>query len=469
MNVLILLVGSNPLPVYITARYLLDETSEIRKKEQVKFPCPDRIVFVYSSGKKQEGTEDFRTLIVESLEKDKSIKKLEYKKKYDIDLGTDMWEYNIIYSTLSEYLNYNLPDRVDSILLGYTGGTKTMSVAASKALEDYYRHVTRCHIDHKVNCGLLFLNPKKKTLEKTLFQPSGMPGRETSQEDLREYFNGKITFEDLFKLHGLKAPKTEEDKDGYQAKNSERFDKFLEFKQNGQDIYGFLGSKEFQDNLCKFENRKDVKRDKDKARSLIQSLLDEYGYKALDELEAQLSRPDKEWLYDFLASQWLEEAVQKEISELSKEYGISQVLRHVKPIEDKNANFRDFEVDVLALRGYETYLFTCTSDDGAGEEDKECGNEDGTDEKNKQKKNNKKGKTAYCKNKVFEGFMRANQIGGEHAHVVLVCLGSKTLGESLGKDMQLFEAARAFEYIGRDGLVSRDELRCRLCKLFSNS
>lgn len=62
--------------------------------------------------------------------------------------------------------------------------------------------------------------------------------------------------------------------------------------------------------------------------------------------------------------------------------------------QDGKASGDNFQVDVVAVKGHRAYLFTCTTMDSA----------------------------AQCKHKLFEGVHRAARLGGEYARVALVSL-----------------------------------------------
>ena len=67
MHILILLIGGNPLPNYVVAKYLL-KTERVDKQD---LPEPDRIILVYS-----KRTETFAKKIIEKLNLQDRIEKV---------------------------------------------------------------------------------------------------------------------------------------------------------------------------------------------------------------------------------------------------------------------------------------------------------------------------------------------------------------------------------------------------------
>ncbi len=57
-----------------------------------------------------------------------------------------------------------------------------------------------------------------------------------------------------------------------------------------------------------------------------------------------------------------------------------------------------FQFDVAAMRGYQLFAFSCTTEDGK-----------------------RKGKRGLLKQKLFESYVRARQMGGDEACAALVC------------------------------------------------
>lgn len=95
----------------------------------------------------------------------------------------------------------------------------------------------------------------------------------------------------------------------------------------------------------------------------------------------------KKWC-EFLGGVWLERWCGILAQNIAKE---SEV--HVG-VDCKRVNGRQFEIDIVLLRGHRLYVISCTTDTKIG----------------------------LCKSKLFEVTMRARQLGGDLARSALVCL-----------------------------------------------
>jgi hypothetical protein len=90
---------------------------------------------------------------------------------------------------------------------------------------------------------------------------------------------------------------------------------------------------------------------------------------------------------EWLGGKWLEDHTLDEIKRLSKPLSIHQSAQNV---ETKEVHF---DVDVVALRGYQLFAFSCSTDDSK----------------------------PLLKQKLFEAYVRARQLGGDEARIALVC------------------------------------------------
>ncbi|HWP47345.1 MAG TPA: hypothetical protein VNM22_09310 [Candidatus Limnocylindrales bacterium] len=90
-----------------------------------------------------------------------------------------------------------------------------------------------------------------------------------------------------------------------------------------------------------------------------------------------------EWLY----GKWLEHYVLDILNQLATQLCLHECAQNIVP------NEVEFDVDVMALRGYQLFAFSCSTES---------------------KKNS-------LKLKLFEAYIRARQLGGDEARVALVC------------------------------------------------
>ena len=124
---------------------------------------------------------------------------------------------------------------------------------------------------------------------------------------------------------------------------------------------------------------------------------------------------------DNLKGVWLEDWVAEQVQEtglVSSDHLHTGIKKKIKE--------RDFELDVVAIRGHHLYLISCTTSH----------------------------KTTRCKSKLFEVAMRARQLGGDLARSALVCLADRDkegndVVEELRKDVRsLSESSRVPHVFG---------------------
>ena len=94
-------------------------------------------------------------------------------------------------------------------------------------------------------------------------------------------------------------------------------------------------------------------------------------------------------LFDWLTGGWLEDHVFAELMKLGANYGLQEFALNLQP---KIGN-RDFEFDVVAIRNYQFFAFSCTVTQNR----------------------------RACKHKLLEAVARARQLGGSEARIALVC------------------------------------------------
>lgn len=125
----------------------------------------------------------------------------------------------------------------------------------------------------------------------------------------------------------------------------------------------------------------------------------------------------------WLRGGWLEYHVLRAVQSIAEEIGISDFARsyHVGSSESETA----FEIDVVAMRGYQLFAFSCTASHKSGS----------------------------CKAKLLEAQVRARQLGGDEAAVALVCLANE---EERGKLRAQLRENRRVAVFGLAQLASLD-------------
>jgi hypothetical protein len=349
-DALFLLVGSNPLPNYVAARLLLNDGG--------------MLYLVHSKG--LEGSGEVAQRLAMQL------------RQYQPCLvDVDRLNSDDIRSQLQTCL-----DKVgaNSLGLNYTGGTKVMAAHAYGAVKEF-----GCSRDLQP----VFSYLDADTLSLTVEPRPGQPG-----------FSRKIvncvqpSLEDILDLHALRLkgdlqpdPNLPElaralarqfgTPDGKGDWGSAREDLFSSGGQPWDQVKDHLASKGIIDEVIThlesglgFANGQPIGFDAAASRA---------GFKSPGQLN--------EWLQ----AKWLEDWVLSCVRELGCQQR-SRSLEGYLPASHGSDEKHNFEVDVIALRGYQLFAFSCTV----------------TTERK------------VTKLKFLEGYTRARQLGGEEARAALV-------------------------------------------------
>jgi hypothetical protein len=99
-------------------------------------------------------------------------------------------------------------------------------------------------------------------------------------------------------------------------------------------------------------------------------------------------------IYEWLNSGWLEDYVMWQVEKIASKYQIQEIKRslHIQDPEDSSRDQDQFEFDVAFLRGYQLFGISCSMTS----------------------------KHSLCKEKLFEAYLRAKQLGGDEARVALL-------------------------------------------------
>lgn len=98
-----------------------------------------------------------------------------------------------------------------------------------------------------------------------------------------------------------------------------------------------------------------------------------------------------EHLAEWLAGKWLEHYVLMSFQRIASEVDLHEVGMNIETPSEAD---KHFEFDVAALRGYQLFAVSCTTD----------------------------GRKSLCKSKLFEAYLRSHQMGGDEAHTALVSM-----------------------------------------------
>jgi len=365
---MILLVGGNPLPNAVAGRLLVAQGGTIS--------------LVHSAG-----TADVAQRLKTWLEKQGTTRCVRLKQV----------EESSPYSILAGVQECLKDVRAQSLGLNYTGGTKVMAVHAYRALEQWAR-------EQGITPVFSYLDAR--TLE-MVFDPVEADGQEQRQHVGLAL---KLDLKDLLALHGwsLKHEPTRKallPRTAYElakaCANNEGFNAWKEWIRKA-----FISQ-------CRIENEEKWKSKKD-LESVRLSLPTSSSLQAVTQTlgsELEISGSDLplvhhvfehepkrfcEWLY----GTWLEHHVLDILNNPKKQLDLHEFAQNIV------LNEVEFQVDVIALRGYQLFAFSCSTDEKKG----------------------------LLKLKLFEAYIRARQLGGDEARVALVCCSDNP--EKLEQEMR---------------------------------
>lgn len=410
MDVLILLLGGNPLPNFITADYLLNTARD----DEDFLPIPHKIIFVST-----ERTEKFYKSVLTLLKKRHENL---FPQEEELQLVKKHREPDNIQEKIKAVLKKQTS--IKSIHLNYTGGTKPMSVNAFMAAANF-------NGESKIKLILSDLDPDNFKLKTYLFHSSSNIKNFPSKGDLREYVH--LNIPEIFDLHHMKPLENKNDKK----------DAILE--ENKIDVIevGCAVSRKYKEGSRQkrfLEIYNELKTTNGKASSKI---IDEFPFlkRMFDEnLKLKLSIGQ---FYDYINGKWLEYYIYKSLNLLADEAKVTVVRKGVKAVYKYEK--RQCEIDVIAIKGCQMFLFSCTASK----------------------------KIKIVKQKAFEALFRAEQLGGEHAAVIVVStmfndrienkkFSMKNNVKELEKDVKQFDAENKCHFIGINELSDVSELNRKL-------
>lgn len=376
----VILVGSNPLPCYIQAAYVLDKCRDAKEKESL--PVPDKILFVATNE-----TQKYINCIENILEE--SDLPIQYQDRLILNNGYDAKEIEKAVKKKIESMHET--EDITGILLNFTGGTKSMAIYATMAVRNlsFYgsisSSVTECYVDPDKN-KLRCINASKET--EHLYP-------EIADKDLRDFV--KLRIDHLVRLHFGDAILKYSDlndcgdnRNKYNAAFSQdQLEAAIEILSDTSDAFN-----EYQGFYNMFANNE--RRESRPAR--WERILDE-KMQMMDGFNFKLKKLKAEEIRPFASGDWLELyfykallCAKKKLENTDQKHVETALSYRVKPVGSN----KEFEVDILALRGYELTLFSVSMV--------------GTD----------KGEEAISKSKWFEAVYRTEQMAGDHGKVAVV-------------------------------------------------
>ncbi|MCB9139706.1 MAG: hypothetical protein H6642_15295 [Caldilineaceae bacterium] len=189
-------------------------------------------------------------------------------------------------------------------------------------------------------------------------------------------------------------------------------------------VFAELNPKKLSRWYQKARNGKDKEAQRDIPLPDIPALTPHWGgATTVGEFASTLGVPMSE-MGKWFAGQWLEDYTLASIQNISSDCGIDDSAMNLKA----SASADEFEFDVAALKGYQLYGFSCNA-----QADKKT-----------------------IKQKLFEAYIRAHQMGGDEARVAVVCFAPKN-GPSSPQSIE-WEVRREWDEEGKVRVFGEEHL-----------
>ncbi|HPZ07557.1 MAG TPA: DUF1887 family CARF protein [Candidatus Eremiobacteraeota bacterium] len=383
---LLLLIGTNPLPNLIVAKYFLKYNSELK-----------RIWLIHSEKRNdinQKGTyreaENLKKLI--QNQPDSQNISFEFVSLSNVSRAKS------IEKNLTEQCIDNLSPGC-SLNLNYTGGTKVMGTHIYRIIEKTNK-IKRKSFSYLDARSFRIIDDEEDIIT----------------EDLRDKIS--ISFQDIIDLHGFNK-KSQISEINF----TDAIEEFRKLISRGQlkeyfDIEHGYNRNLFLNKYGKgglAEKKKDLDMDRLKKfipnkafLSIIKSLPEDCRlFDATGEfIGRDMSNRNCKDTIKFLDGGWLEDYLYKIFKSSLKDKNI-EIQRN--RVISKDGWPTTFELDIVLVKGYQLIGISCTT------------------------ANEKK----LCKSKGFEIILRARQIGGDEGKAILICCAKKHDRETLEKELQL--------------------------------
>ncbi|MDM3848665.1 MAG: DUF1887 domain-containing protein [Aphanizomenon gracile PMC627.10] len=412
VDYLFLLIGENPLPNYVAAETLLREGGK---------PC-----LVYT-----EHTKDAARILQKILNLDENDK---------LPLGrheSNAFEIRkAIKNKVEEIKDENIKAGKDPskicFALNYTGGTKAMAV-----------HAYQAFLESDISTEIKFSYLDPRNLKMLIDQKNSSPIR-LDIFDKKIKTKVDIPFERLFELHDLRWK--QHDAPIFQPSLYDAAKEIIVIYENKN----YHSRKEVADSYqswCKDELSKAKKANKywqeesdleklslnindvpQKIKQVFQKYMGISGQQLHLKIAKNLGFNSYQDFCGWLNCGWLEHYVLWQIQQIPDSLNLnideSAMSFHIEDPDNKNAIWDKFEFDVAFRRRYQLFAISCTTSI-----------HDNT-----------------CKEKLFEAYVRARQLGGAESKVALVCLHHDT--KRLEKQMKILTQDNKIAVFGINHLMN---------------
>jgi len=382
---LILLIGTNPLPNFVVARYF---------KDKIK-----RLILIYSEeNNTQRGTLEYAEIIKELIQ----IQECHFISLINVgsaqQIRRDLKEKLIINSNELMHLNY-------------TGGTKTMAVQVYNFIIENYSNVKLSYLDSRTF---------RIIYDDGTYEPQSGDLRDNVVLDINTVLKLHL-YEKIEKNENNPFPKVL-DKLKWLVKNEKIRDFILWINQirlfykNGGKFLEKKGKYMERKNDSCFQNviRK-FEQIPDEILEVLNTFdenkrLNDNGKKIMWVPGENISNKEfKERIkntFEFLDGKWFENYIYDELK--SSINDLREKINFGWSLEARKKNYSmKFELDIFLIRGYQLIGISITTDDKMG----------------------------LCKHKGFEVFHRVRQIGGDEGIAILITALSNDKAENLKKDL----------------------------------
>lgn len=371
---LFLLIGENPLPNYVAAKTLLRAGGK-----------PYLVYTEYTS---------------EAYKRLKEVLGLTEEEKVELwNNESNAFEIQKAIKDKVQELQKQYPDK-KRFGLNYTGGTKAMAVHAYQAL-----------LNLNLSPEAIFSYLDSRSLQMMFDRKNAPPiPLEVPKEKLEI-----ITGETLFSLHGLYW------KQGKKPINQPKLiqaattivNLYMDDHQRGSFDNAWLKwcenvltpNTQKQNQYRKYIDWKDeeylennIELDLTSAPEVIKNVLIAHLGVSLNKLSLQTAKQHGQFdklshVCGWLSCGWLEHYVLDQIQQISVNPPIDRSAMSFNIIDQPDDNWEKFQFDVAFMRSYQLFAISCTTSRS----------------------------TERCKEKLFEAYIRAKQLGGSEARVALVC------------------------------------------------
>lgn len=378
-DILVLLIGENPMPNAVSAKLLVEQEG--------------KTILLFSKKVKQ---------IAERLDAFFRKYKCPYPaEKCQVD-ESNPWD---IQHKLTKLLSKSEDNSSLRLGLNYTGGTKPMAVHAYQAIKKWSEN-------RRNEVFYTYLDPRKMRM---IIHHDDLTTPPSYHSVIDEF---DFMFEDMMELHRwtLKDPVNEdpvlpetanliakevcaETNDWKTWIEEEFYIKIFKLPDEKWDekkahvLKNILYRKKKNKNKLK-KITIDLGTRSEKLKEIETQLKFETGYTKKDmmtigDIFELTTIPNVNDAVKWIDGCWLESLVLQSLKELCKKLNLHDVCMNIKP---KLTEDTDFEFDVIAIRGYQLFAFSCTTAD----------------------------RKFLNKPKLFECFIRAHQMGGDEACLALV-------------------------------------------------